>query len=121
MPSPQLPTSLKFHYIKSHLFRVIHSEGAIGGLTPSREIFVSLFNERGALPQLIEFAILPEGKLGNEIKREGKEGIVREMEIGVLMDATAAKNLAKFLLDHVKLLEESEPARKDDSMSSERK
>jgi hypothetical protein len=121
MPSPQLPTSFKFHYIKSNLFRVIHSEGAIGGLTPSREIFVSLFNERAALPQLVEFAILPEGKLGNEIRREGKDGIVREMEIGVLMDATAAKNLAEFLLGQVKLLEESEPAQKDDSVSTEGK
>jgi hypothetical protein len=120
MPIPQLPTSIKFHYIKSNLFRVVHSEGAIGGLTPSREIFVSLFNERAALPQLIEFAVEPEGKLGNEIKREGKDGIVREMEIGVLMGATAAKNLAQFLLSQVKLLEESEPATRDDSISTGR-
>jgi hypothetical protein len=118
MPTPQLPTTFKFHYIKSSLFRVIHSEGAIGGLTPSREIFLSLFNERAALPQLIEFEILPEGKLGKEINREGKDGIVREMEIGVLMDATAAKNLADFLLSQVKLLEESQPATKDDSIST---
>jgi len=117
MPTPQFPTSIQFHYIKSHLFRVIHSEGAIGGLTPSRQIFMSLFNERAALPQLIEFAILPEGKIGSEIKREGKDGIVREVEIGVLMDATAAKNLADFLLSQVKLIEESEPVTKDDSVS----
>ena len=120
MPTPQLPTKFVFHYIKSNLFRVIHSAGAIGGLTPSRQIFVSLFNERAALPQKIEFEILPEGKLGKEINREGKDGIVREMEIGVLMDATAAKSLADFLLNQVKLLEESEPATKDDSLSTGR-
>ena len=81
---------------------------------------MSLFNERAALPQLIEFEILPEGKLGREINREGKDGIVREMEIGVLMDAIAAKNLADFLLSQVKLLEESKPATKDDSISTGR-
>jgi hypothetical protein len=120
MPTPQLPTSVQFHYIKGNLFRVIHSEGAIGGVTPNRDIFVSLFNERAALPQLIEFEVLPEGKLGKEIKRVGKEGIVREMEIGILMNANSAKNLADFLLSQVKLLEESEPASKDDSISTER-
>lgn len=120
MPTPQFPTRFQFHYVKSNLFRVIHSEGAIGGLTPSREIFMSLFNERAALPRLIEFEILPEGKLGKEVNREGKDGIVREMEIGVLMDATAAKNLADFLLSQVKLLEESKPETKDDSISTGR-
>jgi hypothetical protein len=107
--SPEFPDSVKFHYIKSNLFRVIHAEGAIGGLTPSREIFISLFNERAALPQIIEYGITPEGKLGTEIRREGKEGLVREMEIGILLTASAAEKLAQYLLDHVKLLRESEP------------
>lgn len=120
MPAP--PSTVKFHYIKSNLFRVIHSEGAIGGLTPSRQIFISLFNERSALPQVTEFAVSPEGRLGNEVSREGKDGIVREMEIGVLMSATAAKTLADFLLRHVKLLRESEPEsdKHDEQVSGER-
>src|SRR4051794_33894026 len=98
MADSALPSSVKFHYIKSNLFRVIHSEGAIGGLTPHREIFVSLFNERSALPKLIEFSLSPEGRIGGEISREGKEGIVREVEIGIIMSADSAKQLAHFLL-----------------------
>jgi hypothetical protein len=121
MSSPQPPSNVKFHYVKSNFFRVIHSEGVIGGLTPSREIFLSFFNQRAALPRMIEFAISPEGKLGNELKREGKEGIVREMEVGVLMNVAAAKDLAEFLLSQVKLLEESEPEKKhNESVSTKR-
>jgi hypothetical protein len=118
MPAPEMPSSIKVHYIKSNLFRVVHSEGAIGGLTPSREIFVSLFNERGALPKVIEFAVSPEGNVGKEIGREGKQGIVREMEIGVLMSADAAKKLAEFLLNQVKMLHESEPEKQEESLST---
>ena len=69
---------------------------------------------------MVEFAVSPDGKLGSETSRDGKDGIVREMEIGVLMSATAAKNLAEFLLNHVKLLQESEPEKRDDSVSSEK-
>ena len=120
MSDPQVPSSIEFHYVKSNLFRVVRAEGAMGGLTPSREIFVSLFNERAALPKMIQFSVSPEGQLGPEIKREGKSGIVREMEIGVLINAAAAKHLADFLLAQVKLLEESLPEKKDESVSAEK-
>lgn len=101
------PSSIMFHYIKSNFFRVIHLDGAIGGVTPSRDIFVSLFSQRGALPKVIEQVVLPDGKLGEETKREGKNGIVREMEVGVTMNANAAKDLADFLYAQIKLLEQS--------------
>jgi hypothetical protein len=99
--------SITFHYIKSNLFRVIYTNGVIGGITPAREIFVSLFNERGALPKVVEQAILGSEKLGDEIRREGKEGFVREMEVGVLMNARVAEDIANFLLERVRMLRES--------------
>ncbi len=115
MPDSGFPTTLKFHYIKGNFFRVIHVDGAVGGLTPSREIFVSLFNQRAALPQVIELMISPEGQLGKEVNRVGKEGIVREMEAGVVMSAKAAEELAHFLLEQVKLLRESTPEEREGS------
>jgi len=107
MSDSTLPASVKFHYLKSNLFRVIHVDGAIGGVTPTRNIFVSVFSQRGALPRFIEQGVLPDGKLGAEVAREGKEGIVREMEIGLTISQDVAKDLAQFLLDQVKLLEQS--------------
>jgi hypothetical protein len=109
MSSP-LPNSLKFHYIKGNFFRVVHADGAIGGLTPSRDIFVSLFSQRAALPKMVEFAVSPNGNLGSEISREGKDGIVRDVEIGIVMSAATARDLATFLLEQVEALKESEPA-----------
>lgn len=120
MPDTQLPLSIKFHYVKGNFFRVIHVDGAIGGLTPSRDVFVSLFSQRAALPRMIELAVLPTGGLGGETGREGKEGIVREMEVGIVMSADAARDLAHFLLEQVKVFRESTPATQGESISREK-
>jgi hypothetical protein len=120
MPDTQLPFSIKFHYVKGNFFRVIHVDGAIGGLTPSRDVFVSLFSQRAALPRMIELAVLPTGGLGGETGREGKEGIVREMEVGIVMSANAAHDLAQFLLEQVKAINESTPEERGESVRTEK-
>jgi hypothetical protein len=108
--SDSVPQSaVKFHYIKGNFFRVIHADGAIGGTTPSRSIFLSLFSERGALPKVIEQAINADGSLGVEVGRETKDGVVREIEVGVMLNARAAKGIAEWLLKQAEILEASEP------------
>jgi hypothetical protein len=102
-------SGVKFHYIKGNFFRVIHADGAVGGITPGRGVFLSLFSERGAIPKMIELAINADGSLGGEIDREGKEGLVREVEVGVMLDLKAAKDIAQWLLKQVEILEASEP------------
>jgi len=109
MPENLPPTSIKFHYIKGNFFRVIHVDGAVGGITPGRGIFLSLFSERGAIPQVIELALKPDGTLGEEVGRETKSGIVREVEIGLTLTPGAATELAEFLVRQVKILRESQP------------
>jgi hypothetical protein len=122
MPDTTIPSSVKFHFIKSNFFRVVHADGAIGGLTPSRQIFISVYNERAAIPKIIEMNISPDGHLGEEISREGKEGLVREMEMGIILNGHAAELLAETLLESVKALKESmreSPGRQDASISGE--
>ncbi len=41
---------IKFHYLKSCDFKVVHVDGVFGGLTPSGDIFVTVFNQRPPLP-----------------------------------------------------------------------
>jgi hypothetical protein len=102
------PSAVKFHLVKGNFFRVIHADGAIGGITPGREIFVSLYSERGAIPQLIEQSINADGSLGEE-KRFGKEGIVREIEVGVMLNADTAKRIAEWLVKQAEVIAASEP------------
>lgn len=118
MPENEFPPSLKFHYIKGNFFRVVHADGAIGGLTPSRQIFMSLYSERSAIPQIIEMEVTSEGRLGKEIQREGKEGLVRELEIGVMLSADAAEAIAAVLQEHAKAIRESIPENQKNQIRS---
>lgn len=103
----QLPSSVTLHYIKSNYFRTIHADGAIGGLTPRGELFLSLYSERPPLPDVVVQAI-ENGQLGKEIieQRKGIEGILREIEVGVVMDLNVAKAVVTWLQERIKVADE---------------
>jgi hypothetical protein len=103
------PSAVRFHYIKGNLFRVIHADGAIGGITSSRGIFLSLFSERGAIPRIVKQAVNADGSLGGEISRTGKDGLVREVEIGVMLNEHSATEIANWLLKQAAILAASKP------------
>jgi hypothetical protein len=100
---------LTIYYEKSKLFRVICADGAIGGPTPTRDVFIALYNQRFALPKEAEQPILPDGTLGEQVVVNSKQGIFREMEIGLTMSAAVAEELARFLLQQVELLRKTDP------------
>lgn len=89
--------SIKFDYIKSNLFRVITADGASATLTPQGKIFLSLFNERFPIPRQVIHEILPDGTLGEEIEKVSRDGLVREVEIGVIIDIKLAEGLFEIL------------------------
>jgi hypothetical protein len=95
------PKSLRFHYIKSNFFRVVHVDGAIGGVTPNGMIHASLFNERAAIPKEVAHQVNADGSLGTVIDTVSREGIVREMEVDVILTPTAAQALHDWLADHL--------------------
>lgn len=106
---------ITIHYIKANSFRVVHADGAHGGITPRGKIQVAFFNDRSPIPQKTMRAI--EGdKLGEEKPIEFKQGIVREVEVEIVMDLGTAKSVHAWLghkVEHAaKLLEqiqESQP------------
>ena len=106
---------VRFEYIKSNLFRVIHVDGAIGGLTPSGNIHMAVFNERLAIPQQIVIAVNPNGTLGGELKesRVVREGVIREMDADLMMDLPTAKSILKWLKENIEKLENTQKAALD--------
>ncbi len=91
-----LPESIECHYLKSNFFRVVHGDGTYGGITPQGKIHMAFFSERNAIPQKVVYQI-ENGSLGSEIDREGKVGLVREVEVDVVLDSTKAKALHVWL------------------------
>jgi hypothetical protein len=98
--------TVDFHYIKSNLFRVTHTDGAMGGVTPAGLIFVALYSERGAIPQKMVHEITEAGQVGPECadERVGKKGVVREVEVGATMSVETATNFVKWLQDKIEIV-----------------
>ena len=98
------PTQLTFHYIKSSQFRVIHVDGMIGGITPRGLLHIAMYSERPAIPQLVVQEVSPEGRLGAEKSRIGKDGVAREVEVDLMFDEEVAKAFHDWLGERLKEL-----------------
>lgn len=110
VPNEDQPAEINFEYIKSTQFRVVHVDGVSGSITPGRLIHAAVFNERPAIPQRTFQRINPDGTLGSVIdeKTVSRGGIVRELEVDMVMSAEAARTLASWLLQRVSELERLE-------------
>ena len=102
----EIPDNFDFHFIKSNSFRVVHCDGVWGGTTPRGYITMSVYSERSSLPQKVTHQVLDQGLIGQETGKEGKEGIIREVDVEVIMDLNMAKSLVTWLEGHIKFLEE---------------
>ena len=100
--TPKIPKELEYDFIKSNFFRVIHADGAFGGLAPNGNVHMALYSERRAIPTKVIHAVV-NGELGPEIpaKRQGRKGLVREVEIDVVMTIEQAEALRMWLVDKI--------------------
>lgn len=107
VPSRELPDRVRFHYIKSNYFRIVHVDGAYGGITPGGDISINFYSERNPIPQITAHIIKPDGRLGEEIPEEKitRNGIIREVEVGAVLDLSTAKALITWLQDKIEVIE----------------
>jgi hypothetical protein len=112
--------TVQFYYQKSNLFRVVHADGAWGGVTPEGNLFFSFFNSRPPIPEMLVHPINDDGSLGEDIPelKVSKEGIIREVECGIVMTPQNVKGLIDFLTGR---LEQLEKIRADASTRQESK
>jgi hypothetical protein len=77
---------IEFDFIKSNFFRVIHVDGAFGGVAPSGSIHMAVYSERHAIPTKTVHK-LDGNQLGEEVvnRRTGRAAIVREVEVDIVM------------------------------------
>ena len=104
----KMPSKIKFNYIKSNHFRVVHADGVIGNGTPRNDLFMSFYSERIPLPDVLTYEIDKRGKVGKELLEERdikSDGIIREMEVGVVVDLDMAKALVVWLASVIQQIE----------------
>jgi hypothetical protein len=98
---------VRFFYIKGNHFRVVHVDGALGAVTPRGLIHCAIYSERQAIPQVAEHDFSPEeGRLSElPVSEEGKKGIVRELDIDLIMTKQTAAELRDWLAARIVQLE----------------
>ena len=96
MTNSDNPEQITFDFVRSPLFRIVHCNGAFGGLTPRQELSATFFSERGPIPQHITHELGSDG-LGPEISRETTPNIQRECEVEVMMSMEVAVSLHGWL------------------------
>ncbi len=100
-----LPEKIDVHYLKTSSYRSYHVDGMFGGPTSLGKLYIELFLERSVTPQIIQYKVTSEGTLGEEVHRIGKEGIIREIEAGLIMDIAIAKAFRDWLNEKIELYE----------------
>lgn len=102
----QEPTNVVFEYIKSQHFRVIHADGAIGGITPSGNVHVAFYSERPAIPRMMVHEANPDGSLGKLLPEQTvkRPGVIREMDVDVVLNLSGVESLLVWLKDRKKEL-----------------
>ena len=99
---------LELHYLKSNNFRVVHGDGVWGGATPRGYIAMSFYSERYPIPRKLVHELAPSGAVGQETSRDSRKGIIREVEVEVMVDLPMAKSLITWLQEHVDFLEQQQ-------------
>jgi hypothetical protein len=113
-PKPEEHKTVPVHYIKANDFRVIHCDGVYGGPAPNGKwIHASLFSERLPIANQITYGLNEGGQLGEEVARVTRSGLVREIEVDVVMNTETAEALATWLLSKVKFIRDFEASREN--------
>ncbi len=99
---------IRFDYIKSNHFRVIHVDGVYGGNSPRvGHIGMAVWNERWPIPKQTA-QMIQSGKVTNEeilSERVMRDAIVREVEVLLTMDIETAKVMQRWLGQKIKQFE----------------
>jgi hypothetical protein len=103
---------IKFHYIKSNFFRVVHVDG--------------VFSERRPIPLQMVQEVSAEGELGEPILGETivRDGVVREIEANLVFNMEIAEATIKWLQDKVtqlRKIQESQAGKQSDATAEESK
>ena len=103
VPKFQLPV----HFIKSTCFRVVHANGVWYGGDNQGNVHMTFFNERNPIPKTMVINLDERGSvLGEDAsKRESKQGIVREMEVDIVLSLPVALELYQTLGENLKAIQ----------------
>ncbi len=106
------PGEVEIFFEKSPQYRVIHADGAWGGLTAQLGLHLAFYAEFRQPPESIVYHIV--NNQAAEERRSGQESIVRHIEVEVAFNLQTARSLRDWLDTK---LQEAERAAKEAGVS----
>lgn len=105
MPEPEKINfgSVKLFHKKSGNFRVVHADGAWGGVNNTGIVHLTFFAEHPAIPTTVTYPLDKNGLMVNTPTQECDEGQHREMEIDVALSLPAALQVQATLGNFIKV------------------
>jgi len=100
------PREIIFRYEKSLLCRVIHVDGAWGGLTPRGDVYMALYSEHQPTPDQTVYRQNPDGVTASEVSTDSIEGVIREIDVEAILTYQGAIALRDWLNDRIKNIDE---------------
>jgi len=97
-----------FRYHKEGTYIPKYVNGAIGGVTPTKEIVFDFYLERNRIPELQLYELGSEGALGDVTVEEPDYKVPhldRIIQCGIVMNLETAKKIHEFLATHIKKLD----------------
>ena len=87
-------------FVKSNFYRVVHADGAFGGMTPNGQIRMAIYSEFQRFPHTITYDI-SSGR-AQEIGRYPEPGsgpppVTRELEVDIAMNLSVARVIHQWL------------------------
>jgi hypothetical protein len=99
----QSEKKVRFNYVKSNLFRVIHTDGAMAAWNPNGNVTINLYSQRFSIPEEVIFdlddddEIVGEGIVVEREKENIDTTIIREIDVLAVMDLETAVELVRQL------------------------
>jgi len=101
------PRRFSFKYQDAASFRTVRVNGVLGGSTPTGEIYMGVYTQRPSLPETSSLDVDEHGTPGQEILGPLQEDLIREMEVGLILDLPNAVAIRTWLDGHIKTLQQN--------------
>ena len=102
----QRTIQMPVHFIKSPSFRVVHASGVWYGGDSQQNLHLTFFNERTPIPKKLVLNLDEQGMVVGEdlSKRDSKEGVIREVEVDIILSIPSAVEFYRTLGENLKVV-----------------
>lgn len=102
------PKNITFRYVYPEDLRDFYVNGAFGGVTPRKEIYVHFYSERHPIPKTVTHKIKEDGTLGEPQSKETGGDVVRLIQASIVMDLKTAVGIRDWLNDRIALIDQAD-------------